>query len=211
MKYTENMTFSQKIAYIWDYYKWYIVVGAFLAAFTVFACVTCAAQEEPDVRVLFVTDQADKTVTDAVCGEMAAFIQREYARDTNNDGKVKVGYTQYAVTADGKSVDKATRQALTIQIYDGTDFLIVCDETGYRQLLSMGEGTELSVLEPLGDDLRVPLDGTALGELETINEEKEQQFFLCLRVYTGSSAEVKKEKEFTEAKRISDAILNDKK
>ena len=205
------MTFSQKTEHIWYYYKWYIIVGVFLAAFVTFVCVQCSEQKPTDLQLVIVTDINDRTLTDASCAELAAYIQREYASDTNGDGKVTVGYKQYTVTADGHSADKTTKQALTIEIYDGSNFLFLCDETGYRQLLSMGEGTELQVLEPLGEDYRVSLDGTALGELETVNEEKDQQLFACLRVYTGSSAEGKKEKEFSEAKRILDAIVNDKK
>ncbi len=213
----------KKIENIWYYYKWYIIIGTIMAAFTVYACVQCAQRKENDLNIIFVTGSDNTAFTDGTCDEIRYFIRREYASDVNNDGEVNVSYVSYRVGTEAQKTDPTVQQALTTSLIDGERFLIICDETGYKHLKAIGGDTELNLLEPLtgtipdeyvSDAYCVSLSGTKLGELETINEiGDEKELFACLRVFTGSSAEKDKKAEarFDCAKNVLNAILEDRK
>lgn len=217
------MTLSQKIEHIWFYYKWYIVIGLFLLVFVVFCCVQCSSRTEKDLSLLVVTGSSNTEVNDATCNEMRYFIRREYATDRDGDGLASVEFYHYVVGEGEQTTDATTQQAITLSIYGAEEFLILCDEAGYQHLRAMGAGENAAdILEPLSgvladgvvpvDEFRVSLEGTALGELETINEVGEQKLYACLRSYTGSRAEGDKTatERYKEACRVLNAILADK-
>lgn len=214
------MTLSQRIEHIWFYYKWHIIIGTLLAAFVVFCCVQCSTRTETDLSMLVVTGSNNTQVNDATCNEMRYFIRREYAADRDGDGLATVEFYNHKVGEGDTPTAATTQQAITLSIYGAEEFLILCDEAGYRHLCALGaQGDAGDILEPLSgvlgdnaalvDEFRVSLEGTALGELETINEVEEQELYVCLRAYTGSRAEKDKgaTKRYEEACRVLKEIL----
>ncbi len=217
------MTLSQKAEHIWFYYKWYIIVGLLLTAFVIFCCVQCSSRKETDLSILMVTGSDNTGMTVAAGDEMRYFIRREYAKDRDGDGLASVDLYHYTVGEGDTPTNPTMQQAIALSVYGAEEFLIVCDEAGYRHLRALGAGDNpADILEPLagvvGEDLLadefcVSLEGTALGELETINEVTEQKLYVCLRTYTGSKAEKDKAatKRYEEACRVLKEILSHRK
>lgn len=222
MEETRRMTPSERAEHIWYYYKWYIIIGLLMTAFVIFCCVQCASREESDLKVLILTGETDTLMTEAACDEIRYFIRREYAVDNDGDGLASVEFYHYTVGDDVFATNATTQKAITLSIYGAEEFLILCDETGYRHLLGMGADGTADMLEPLDgllnsdaevlDGVRVCLDGTSLGELPTINETGHPQLYACLRSFTGSNVEHDRaaEARFKDAVRVLNAILADK-
>lgn len=210
----------KKIENIWFYYKWYIIILGLLGAFTVYACAQCSNRVEADMTILFVTGKDNSTFTDSTCKEIKAYIGREYFSDVNGDGQENIEYMHYQVSDSIKTTNTTVQQALTMAIIDQSSFLIICDDAGYEHLNAIGsEENPVDVLEPLNevamtDGYYISLGGTALGSLPTINEMgDEEELFICLRAYTGTSAEKDKAatKRFETARDTFLQIIYDKK
>lgn len=210
---------AKKIENIWFYYKWYIIILGLLGAFTIYACAQCSNRVEADITILFVTGKDNVSFTDSTCKEIKAYIGREYFSDVNGDGQENIEYLHYQVSDSIKTTDSTVQQALTMAIIDQNSFLIICDDAGYEHLTAIGsEENPVDVLEPLNeiamtDDYYISLGGTALGSLPTINEMgDEEELFICLRAYTGTSAERDKRasKRFEIARDTFAQIIYDK-
>lgn len=125
-------------AYIWYYYKWHFLGGAFAAILIVSFCVQCATAIKYDATVTYVGKQTFSPETQEIVEQAIA----ETIDDATGNGKTDVLFQVLAQETAGESQDYQYAQAIavktTLEYTAGETFLFLLSKEQMDSMLSTG-------------------------------------------------------------------------
>ena len=188
-KMAKDLPFSKKVAYIWEYYKYWILGGLFLILAIGGTVYTIATRPTYDMTVGYYSEQPMSQETVA---ELEAFLEG-YVEDYDGNGevKVRVNLTSLATLGNTPDVDYALQQKLFAELASGTYPIILVDGMYYDLV---AEGSFADAMESLRDMSQSPL--------ADLLPEGIVQPFWCTRAIYGP--EEKKEERILEHQRAID-------
>lgn len=187
----KNSSFISKIANIWYYYKWAILIGAVVLIFFVTAAVQSLSKVSPDAMILYAgSESISKDVYDTLETEMSDIMKKDYNGDHHKKADI-LQITFHMFTAEGeenKTMYSPTEQTDTKKHFDielsmGSSVIYILDKSLYTGL----KNYLLPLKDALGyqpenalDEYAIPLADTALYR-STAFHQLPDDLVLCVR------------------------------
>jgi hypothetical protein len=217
----KKLSFTEKLEHIWFYYKWFILLGAAVASFTLVCLTQCATRKDPDAMIMYVGPYA--TYADYV-GSVTDALEDVMSEDYDGNGYKAVGLLELPIAVDSENKtnqmaieaiqnDLTSNERLYIEMTAGTSIIYLVDPHFYDYFKSfldiVGVESENDFLMPLEqalgylpenayDDYGIQL--SALPCYENTNMKyMSKDAILCIRNKRQITALKKDKDEFFEA------------
>lgn len=129
--------------YFWDYYKWRVIITAFIVLCVLFTVAQCVTRTKYDLTVTYA---GHKMYTEE---EINRFIERaaEYIDDVDENGEKLIFFQQLNFTdeAGGEEYDQASQTKLDMEFYNEQSFLFLHDEKELKNMLGRDYADEMYV------------------------------------------------------------------
>ena len=185
------MNVKNKLANLWYYYKFYILIGVVALLALAVGINSCVNRREYDVNVLFATHGYSDSFYQS--SELVDLFD-EYATDANGDGLANTQFItiNYGTTLQEANSANATRSA---NLASGKALLFLLDEQNYNELKA---GGFLQDISDLGDSEYLNGDRFEIynsGMLDEVSgfAQLDDQYYLCLRTFDSKKAEDNKD------------------
>lgn len=193
----EPKGFGEKLANFWYYYKWHVIIGAFVAIVLAFGLAQCATKENPDYTVITAFDKYVPTeVTEAIEAEL-----ERYAVDRNGDGKTVVHIYDVS-TAYDREAQIAQSTKLMSEMQRGEAMLLIVDDVYFDKLNGLDvfeqntdlfpdrEGKALNLLDSsLTDVINAAYEPIAVNTYGKKTDFISNNYYITKRVIVGTSFE----------------------
>ena len=188
-KMAKDLPFGKKVAYIWEYYKYWILGGLFLILSIGGTAYSIATRPTYDMTVGYYSEQP---ISQETVAELETYLAG-YVEDYDGDGEiaVKVNLTSTALLGNTADIDYAVQQKIFAELATGTYPIILVDGK-YYDLVS--EGSFADAMESMRDITQ--------SQLINLLPEGIVQPFWCTRAIYGP--EEKKEERILEHQRAID-------
>lgn len=165
---TKDMTFKQKLAYFWDYYKWPTIITIVIIALIVGFVLEQVRRVDPDVEILY-AGPAVLVATDANVAPEESLAK--LIEDYNGDGKIKAFLNLMYFNNNPEQYDQyeaAQQMSLMAALSAGEVYIVIMDDAHYDVLREQGAFADLTqvVGRSLEDPTSIPLGETALIQME---------------------------------------------
>ena len=209
----KEYTFWQKVGNWFYHAKWWLGIAVFCVVVGAFLVYDYVTREDPDCRVLLLTDNPDFYM----CAENLNQYLDTLCEDFNEDGEVMVKSIYVPISKDtmesGTSYDSSYNSQLLVQFQTPTCMLVISDAAADPYLQPEDMFEDLSVLYPdldCVDGYRLYLDDTNLAEKIGYAGEWGEGTYLALRIATENMNSLEENQEAqARAKILLDALLDD--
>lgn len=193
-KYTKDMKFKQKIAYFWDYYKWFVVFGAVFLVALISLIYDISSNKTPDLTVIYAGTESYAEYTQ-VEGEAAL---AEIIPDLNGDGTIYPSLRLFVYADDGSlnQMDMAQQMAMYAEMAVGDAYLMILTPDFYETyqeqeaFVNLNEMFGLALEDPYG----IPYSDTMLSTLAGFTDLPDNAVVAVLQAY-GTLGNSEKEKD----------------
>lgn len=157
MQSTQKHTFKENLAHFWEYHKWKVIIGAFLAVMLGIAFFQSATNPEPDVNVMYIgTRMVTAVERDALDASAKSFIT-----DLDGDGKKSLRLKELVISAPELAVND--KQAVSYQYNYDVVQSFQAEITAGESVVYLVDESYYSKLKELENDILVPLE-TVFGQ-----------------------------------------------
>lgn len=190
-----NETFVQKLMRLWDYYKFFIILGIFIVVICVILAFTFTNKKGIDAYIFFITsDDSLCFSTDAdaepFCNKYSSFLE-QYGIDFSGDGKVRIE-VDIVYIGDSQFYDQIAelnKQKAKNALMTGTCMCFIADEKAFKYIYNeLGNLEKLDYL--ISDDSFFDGYGWCLNNSETAVKElglsENTPLYIGLRKYYGT-------------------------
>jgi len=178
IEHTVLKTKKEKAAHFWDYYKWYVIVGAILTAAFIFLVAQCVNKVEFDSVILF---NSTEFVYEEAANEIEALIT-PLVTDTNGDGEIHLSVINCTRGDESGDAEYNTAQANTFQaqVFDGTARIFIVNKEIFEQF---NEGDMMLWSDyfnlPEFEGKAISIKDTAFAEILAPYKD---EYYLCYRI-----------------------------
>lgn len=190
-----NETFVQKIIRLWDYYKFFILLGVFLVVICVVLTLTFTNKKGIDAYIFFITSDdsmcfSTEEDADPFCKKYSSFLE-QYGIDFSGDGKVRIE-VDIVYIGESKFYDQIAeinKQKAKNALMTGTCMCFIADKKAFEYIYN-----ELGNLEKIdylvGNNTCFDGYGWCLNNSEIAVKElglsDNNQLYIALRKYYGT-------------------------
>ena len=165
MQSTQKHTFKENLAHFWEYHKWKVIIGAFLAVMLGIAFFQSATNPEPDVNVMYIgTRMVTAVERDALDASAKSFIT-----DLDGDGKKSLRLKELVISAPELTVND--KQAVSYQYNYDVVQSFQAEITAGESVVYLVDESYYSKLKELENDILVPLENVFGQPLENAFED----------------------------------------
>ena len=199
-KFTLPKAFTKEwFGYVWDYYKYHILVGLAVILVTVMTISEIAGREKFDENINFVSSYVINTET----AEKIEMLAEKGSEDIDGNGEVNVFFSQLNFTEEAMkdpNTEIALRNKLMSLFITEEEFIYICDKKMMEEILSM-ERTEglfmpadkWSGIECEEGTFGVSLKDSAVFESAGVNSE--ELYVLIRECYNTDNEKLVKKQE----------------
>ncbi len=199
-KFTLPKTFTKEwFGYVWDYYKYHILIGIAVILLVVMTVAEIAGREKFDGNINFVSEYIINTET----AEKIATISEKASEDIDGNGEVNINFSQLNFTEEAikdPNTEIALRNKLMALFVTEDEFIYIFDKKMMEDTLSM-ESTEglfmpankWSDIECEEGTFGVSLKDSAVFESAGVNSE--ELYILIRECYDKDNEKLVKKQE----------------
>lgn len=204
----KHYTLRQKIGNFFYHNKWWLGMGAFFVGLAIFLTVDYFNQENPDIVLLLLADDAALGMKTE---EIADYFER-YTDDVNGDGEVLVNVYYIPVSDETAYADSANSTKLMVEYHSDTAMMVIGNSNSVQTLVPEQTLTDLSTYfpdNPLVDGYAFDLTKTDFAQKVGCTEAPDDLYLGIRAVQPRSYATVEEmQKSFDKSYPVLEKVID---